>query len=925
MLRTLLGLVGALVGGALGEAKEYVARFADGTRAVDAQVVDWHDNQARTTLAGKPLFDPANPVRWLRDTTADPAPSPAMYVEFYGGDLLPGEVVDVHHQTGPWDTQGECLLVRAHVSWNAQVQPSRLLMRVLPGWVKRIVWQPQTNHRYQAGTLFYRDGRRVAFRSAHLMPGKVRLLRDRGIEEVPLRDVAEIHMPRADFWDRYFRQLNVLASSLEGRLVYLETSQGLRVTTSTQRFRAGGSPGRPQDWTQVVQPAWSLDSLNLRFEDIACWRFFAPHEVLLSAPDFVEHVQRSLLEGGWQPQRDRNVVGGHLAAGGEQYGWGWGVHAHCELRFELPAGARRFETRVGLDQQAGGGCVVARVVGCARGEKLDAGRVLYESPVLAGPAAEVQRAEADLASLPSPVDLYLVMDAAHANRPPGADPLDVRDHADWLEPLVTLDPAWLRREVWRRAAEMVDAWAGFSRDEMPPAPVVLVSRWDDLDPTEPHYRLDVVPRHPFLAVTRRVQVSPASRWLIVSASRHNEADPSLLHVLVNDRLVARYDVPARTSRADPPPLHVPLDEWLSQQVQVSIVHLPGGPKAAVHWRLMMLHRGLADHLVLYDEQPNRPAVAHPGRLTVSEEESFAGGRALRVETGEEDDPRWTNLAVPVRGQPRLGEFRFLRFAWKKQAGQQIALELKVRRNVAQAQRPVEQTLRLAAGPANPATDAAQQVLRVNTQPPGEWTVVTRDLHADLGNCELMEIALISPDGEAAWFDGVALARHVNDFEGVVVQTNDAAQRQRWAETFAPGFQIGDSGAGGAALVLEHLGRTHVLRTHPHSPDSPAVLTRTLRLPAGASPRLRLTVGRDVRGGGDWRLRVRGGEMLLHEQVVGPETAPEGWTRVEVDLAPLAGRETLLRIENAAEGNDYEYAYWQRVEVVDPPMPEDGVR
>jgi len=48
--------------------------------------------------------------------------------------------------------------------------------------------------------------------------------------------------------------------------------------------------------------------------------------------------------------------------------------------------------------------------------------------------------------------LVLVADAAERDHPPTADPLDVRDILDWLEPTLLLDPAGLKQEIVARGA-----------------------------------------------------------------------------------------------------------------------------------------------------------------------------------------------------------------------------------------------------------------------------------------------------------------------------------------------------------------------------------------------------------------------------------------------------------------------------------------
>ena len=46
--------------------------------------------------------------------------------------------------------------------------------------------------------------------------------------------------------------------------------------------------------------------------------------------------------------------------------------------------------------------------------------------------------------------LLLVANSVHEGRPAGADPWDVRDRLDWLEPRLILDQAKLKIEVDRR-------------------------------------------------------------------------------------------------------------------------------------------------------------------------------------------------------------------------------------------------------------------------------------------------------------------------------------------------------------------------------------------------------------------------------------------------------------------------------------------
>src|SRR5690606_19845196 len=166
-------------------------------------------------------------------------------------------------------------------------------------------------------------------------------------------------------------------------------------------------------------------------------------ELPRSAWEPAEVSQRHELGGGWTWQRDRNVQGGPLRSAGENHGWGLGTHAQCSLTFELPPLARRFRGRVALDELAGsGGCARARIYLNSQETS-----PVFSSDTLIGSHDVVEIAAIDLPlpSKPAPaasgeragrprVTMTLVSDAVYEDRPKGADPFDIRDLVDWLEP-----------------------------------------------------------------------------------------------------------------------------------------------------------------------------------------------------------------------------------------------------------------------------------------------------------------------------------------------------------------------------------------------------------------------------------------------------------------------------------------------------------
>ena len=265
----------------------FTAAWTDGTRTDGDEVLGWDSEPSQPTLAGRASFRCHNPVRWLRDNSIPPADTPDAYVELVGGDRLPGRLVG-YRRGG--ETPGRALpphlLIEPTVDRGSARWSGEEPVRVLAEHVQRVVWRRRANDRYQPGTLFYLDGRTLSFRSMRWGQGVVRLLVDDGASEVPLTQIAELHLPASDPWESYIAQLAVLCPSGTGRLVRMETSGGLVATTSDERFQArstGAAPSTgPNEWLHVVQPAWSLDPFYLRYRSIRLRQFFAPHELPLT-------------------------------------------------------------------------------------------------------------------------------------------------------------------------------------------------------------------------------------------------------------------------------------------------------------------------------------------------------------------------------------------------------------------------------------------------------------------------------------------------------------------------------------------------------------------------------------------------------------------------------------------------------------------
>jgi hypothetical protein len=132
--------------------------------------------------------------------------------------------------------------------------------------------------------------------------------------------------------------------------------------------------------------------------------------------------------------------------------------------------------------------------------------------------------------------------------------------------------------------------------------------------------------------------------------------------------------------------------------------------------------------------------------------------------------------------------------------------------------------------------------------------------------------------------------------------------------FAPGWMAKDCGAEASPGIRDALGKTNVLVTHPLSDESPCVIGRRMDILPGKKSTLHLEVGHHPEG--NWLLMVTADHELVHK-VIGKESAPDGWTTIDVDLSSYAGRIITLQLINAVNpgaGAAHQEAYWAKIEI-----------
>jgi hypothetical protein len=152
-----------------------------------------------------------------------------------------------------------------------------------------------------------------------------------------------------------------------------------------------------------------------------------------------------------------------------------------------------------------------------------------------------------------------------------------------------------------------------------------------------------------------------------------------------------------------------------------------------------------------------------GRAIPEQRDKYSGKYCLRVTPDQKLNAALPMLGVKIRENPGPGEYRYIRFAWKKAGGNSVCLQL----NHDGAWGPGGEggregaKFRYHAGPGGECYGAS---LVISDKLPGKFELVTRDLFADFGEFTLNGLAFSPVDGNAALFDHLYLARQMEDFE-----------------------------------------------------------------------------------------------------------------------------------------------------------------
>jgi hypothetical protein len=215
----------------------------------------------------------------------------------------------------------------------------------------------------------------------------------------------------------------------------------------------------------------------------------------------------------------------------------------------------------------------------------DAVRELFTSPSIVGSGQVIDTGPISLAADTGPRTLVLQVREHHDDRPTGADPFDIRDAADWIEPVLNVALADVTPPLAGRLARQLAAWQSWQLVSET-SDLAWSTVYDQLSSGLPSYRLAVSANQKPLVLERELTLQADQRWLVVHATCGQKADaPPRIRVLADGNLLAAFDVPLldRDHPSARPQAIALSDVAPDKPVRLRVEQLPNAAGTAVLW------------------------------------------------------------------------------------------------------------------------------------------------------------------------------------------------------------------------------------------------------------------------------------------------------------------------------------------------------
>ena len=903
------------------EPPAYRVRFVDGTTRYGTQLTEGHRSLDELELDGVPLV--GGPSLRSIERLGDAEDRPSLgWLEFEGGDRLPGEVVAAEPTEPGRPTS---LVVRAGVPLGPPRDPIEFHLRVRADFVRRVVWNPYSeSSKVDAPGLRFRDGRWEPIRSVRFEEDSVVALTEDRVLRAPYTSLSSLSLPARDPWEGVLDALALLSPNLDGRLMRLETTDGLVVTASDSRLRPThyqGNGQRPSTWLEHVHAPWSLDPIWIRFPQVKRWAFFDALELPLSRIPPVETERRPIVSVGWLPRVDRNVRGTNLETRDAWGAWGVGVHAPTTLVYPLHEVVSGFRSLTGIDREAiGGGAARALVAFERDGRRVE----VFRSDLLTGASGVVDTGALDATDA---TRLVLEADPATEVQGDGIDPWDIRDLLDWLEPVLWLDETVARREVRERLHRIDRAFCGWAMSHRGGDPLRLRTSWYGMDSRHTTSRTEWQPAVRFVRFTKSWTVTPEDRFLLLRLHRRGGA--GRVTVLGDGQHLGSFTVPTPREEGGADAVIVPFETANRTEVELSVDVESVGSDAWFSWPQARWYRDRPGIRRLFSEEPNfalRPI--GDGHVELDPVERLDGAWGLRVE-GRVAAPMMLDPPLRIRVRPQWGEYRYITFAWRVDAGSRLSLEFAQDGEFSPRDGDVDKrdSRRYETGRSSQSSNSTGGS---STEADSRWSIVTKDLVSDFGRFDLSGLALDVVGGGAGAVDRIFLTRTRAELGRLPLRgvlrpdvpvsrrapagsESPANREQRHAllASIAPGFAF-TSDPERVHWRKATRGRTGVLETTTRR-SQPVILSGRIRIPERGTTILAFELANG--GTSEWQHSVRfDGEVIESRAVSGRS---DNWMEVLVDLSGWAGREGALDLvqEVSRDGRRGTSALWRDIEVV----------
>ena len=464
----------------------------------------------------------------------------------------------------------EAKLAEKHRKFEEQLRKSEETL------ARRLAKTPADKRERQIRELRTRQARLRESRKKLLESGRLRLQkqREQKIESFVRTEPQRIGRLRRSL----VSEIAKLKRKVDSQVANLARHTQQLKTLKMQRAGVTGPHGNSSTWSHIIHPVWSLDPLWIPFRSIHMRWSFAPEKLPLSRVRPIAAISPALLP--WRA--NRNSAGGALRSGGQRYAWGFGVHARSELSFTLPPHARSFHCRLGLDHIVDtGGCVRARIyVGSTRDKPR------YESPLMIGSQKTADTGWVSLAAAPeAPRRLILQVDPVARNHPPNADPLNIRDKLDWLDPQIALDPGGLGNEVRKLIAVQIAAWRGWTAKLDKRGVYTWAGYFDRASGAGGRFMTTVRAEGQPLILSREITVGAADKWLAVDGgyTGGESLHAGSVTLRVADTAIPAGKIPVKQLwMRRGPPLIFPIAAYKGRKVTFELKRSVGG--RPLYWR-----------------------------------------------------------------------------------------------------------------------------------------------------------------------------------------------------------------------------------------------------------------------------------------------------------------------------------------------------